>query len=140
MIPSHPQESRHVTLLAAGARTTTGSSGEIKVGRFTSLLVMLTVNTVTGTSPTLDVYLQMKCPDDTTWHDMAHFAQVTSSNNKQLASLATSGNSIRAVQTAALGAGTIRSDTVLGSTWRIHWVIGGTNPNFNFGLICNAYR
>lgn len=120
-------------------------------------ILNLSTGTPTGTSPTLDVYIQQgftaagsadtmagliiqNTANPTLWDDYAHFAQVTSTAASQsqymriLAEIGTSAaNSPTAVisnaQSGALAASTVQPGP-FGMFWRILWKVGGTSPSF----------
>ena len=117
------------TLFTSATVTATTSGGSFTgVERYTTAVFHLVGATVTGTSPTFDVYIQTLLPDNTTWQDIIHFTQMTTSNLTQVAHFVTGAASIAAVQTAALSAATTKAIT-LGHTIRTHIVVGGTNPS-----------
>lgn len=120
-------------------------------------ILNLTTGTPTGTSPTLDVYIQQgftapvatdtvaglqltSTALPTLWDDYAHFAQVTGTAASQnqfmriIAEIGTSAaNSPTAVisnaQSGALSASTVQPGP-LGMFWRVLWKVGGTSPVF----------
>ena len=111
---------------------TTSGNKFIGVERYTTALFFLVAATVTGTSPTYDVYIQRLLPDNTTWQDIIHFTQVTTTSN-QIAHFVTGASSIAAVQTAALAAATTKAIS-LGGAIRAHVVVGGTNPSASIAV------
>ena len=119
-------------------------------------ILYLAVGTPTGTSPTLDVYIQQgitanvstdsdglpatSTANPSIWDDYAHFAQVTSTAASQtqvmriLSEIGTSAaNSPTAVvtnaQSGALAASTVQAGP-FGMFWRVLWKVGGTSPSF----------
>lgn len=125
-----------VTLYSATALTASATS-EITIGveRYTTAMFQLETGTGTGTSPTLNVYIQTLCPDGVngatsgTWQDIVSFAQATTGATHQLAWFVSGGSTVATIQTAALSAGTIKS-IGLGSIIRVRAVITGTNPSY----------
>lgn len=138
--PTSPWGARRRAILASAARTATGNMTGTLTGieRYTSAIVELDVTANSGTSQTLDVYVQTLLPDATTWQDLIHFAQFTTSNATHVASIVSGGDSIGVANESDLGAGTIK-DFVLGDTWRVRFVIGGTNPSFTFAVHMSLY-
>jgi hypothetical protein len=125
------------TLYSATALTATAAGDKIVgVERYTSALFQLETGTGTGTSPTLDVYIQTLCPDNTTWQDILHFAQCITAATHQIGWFVTGSSSVAAIQTAALAASTIKS-IGLGGAIRVRPVVGGTNPSYAT-VICYA--
>jgi hypothetical protein len=106
--------------------------GLVGVEAFVQATIFLNVTAASGTSPTLDVYLQKLLPDKLTWHDIAHFTQATGTG-KRVMSIVSGGNKEEAQQTGALAAATVNS-VAIGSKWRISAVVAGTNPSFTFSL------
>ena len=108
-IQDHWQES--VALLPSAARTTSGNTADIDVGRFICAEICLDVTAVSGTNPTLDVYIEGK-------------SQV-SGKYKTLFS-----------QTGINSVGTwwFTITTLAFKYIRVRWVIGGTNPSFTFSV------
>lgn len=114
----------------------------VLAGRFTAARVRLVSGAGTGTSPTLNIYVQngirsvaatdtilMDATGAVVWNDFISFAQVTTAASDQFASVVGSGNFINAAQDGALGAGTVRNGP-LGDRWRVKVDVGGTNPSF----------
>lgn len=132
-----------IVLLPAATRTTSVTANEvISVEAFTAARIMFSVTTVSGTSPTLDIYIQNgirahggasnqgdKATGALTWNDFAHFTQATTSNTTFFIGVVGGGNFAAAAQDAALAAATVRNGP-LGSYWRVKAVVGGTNPSF----------
>jgi hypothetical protein len=125
-----------VTLYSATALAASASS-EITSGveRYTTAMFQLEVTSPTGTSETLDVYIQTLLPDGVngaasgTWQDIVHFAQVTTTASHQICWFVSGGSNVAAIQTAALAAGTVKA-IGLGSVLRVRAVITGTNPAY----------
>lgn len=97
--------------VASSARTTSGNTTAISLGRLTSTVsVLLSVTAASGTGPSLIVDLQWS-HDNVTWYSVDPsdtFTAVTT--------------------TAAL----VRTFTVRAPNFRIRWVISGTTPSFTF--------
>ena len=97
-----------------------------------SLVVKLYTGTFTGTSPTIDVYVQTTDDGGTTWYDVAHFAQATAAIPKQLAEWVTIpvNSNIKSVPstsgTSQLGASLISTVPLLSKEVNIAVKIGGT--------------
>ena len=120
-------------LRASAAATSTGNTDRFQVSAFSAADILLDVTAASGTSPTLDVYIQKRLADSSTWQDIAHFAQNTGAAGKQILSFVSSGNSVAAVQTDALTVNTVKT-TLIGAEWRVRWVIAGTSPSFSFSV------
>lgn len=128
-----------VTYLASAARaaTTNSSGNEVGIEMYSQVIVELAVTVASGTTPTLNVYLQQLLPDGTTWNDIGAFTQMTGTGTRVMAMVA-GGNSEFAQGSGALTAGTMRA-TPLGDTHRVRAVIGGTNPSFTFSVVARYY-
>jgi len=108
-VQDHWQES--VTLVPSAARTESGNTADIDVGRFTCGEICLDVTAVSGTTPTLDVYIEGK--DQLSGKYKVLFSQT----------------GINAVSTYWF--------TITTNAWkylRVRWVISGTSPSFTFSV------
>ena len=92
--------------------TATFTSGDINVGDLTELAVDVSTTVVTGTTPTLDIFVDRKGTDGV-YYNIYHPTQVTT--------VTTSSG------TLGVGAGT---NVSLGSLIRLRLVVGGTTPSF----------
>ncbi|MGH9770300.1 MAG: hypothetical protein ACRD4Q_01140 [Candidatus Acidiferrales bacterium] len=102
-------------------------------GQFSSCKFEFAVS-LTGTSPTLNIYLQEALPDGTK-SDVIAFNQFTGSGGTQLASISSSGSlAPYAPSFATLAAGTVRNGLMMGALY-IDYVLGGTSPS----ATVNAY-
>jgi len=129
----------NATLFTTATLTASASGAKIPgIEKYTSALFQLTVGTVTGTSPTLNCYIQTLLPDNTTWQDIVSFTQVTASTSNQIAHFVTGAASIAAVQTEALAAGSIKA-IGLGCFLRVRAVVGGTNPSFGNTVVYASF-
>jgi hypothetical protein len=141
-----PYPSRTLVLFpSATVSANTTSPKLIIIENYTSFIARASVGTATGTSPTLDIYIQQGMrPDVGTevagtdaqgtdaniiWDDYAHFAQITASSQVKYLRVVGGGNVSSAASDAALSAGTIQNGPI-GSLWRIKLVVGGTSPSF----------
>jgi hypothetical protein len=111
--------------------------------RFTALRARLNVTGGTGTSPTLNVYIQNGIPQSDgnenagdppntrtlKWNDLVAFSQVTTSNSEQYALAVGAGNEVDVAKDGALTAGNVANGPI-GSIIRAKVVITGTNPSF----------
>jgi hypothetical protein len=115
----------------AGASGTIGLwQGVNSTGIFTSCRVDLQVTAVSGTAPTLDVFLQ-DSPDNTTFTDRIHFAQVTATGNFFAAIATAAGITPTAFTNKTLAAAT-KVDGPISGYGQIAYVIAGTGPSFTF--------
>lgn len=119
--------------LTALAATGTSAPFVLPFSDITALVIKLFLSAVTGTSPTLDLYLQTMGPDGN-WYDMYHWTQQTTAT--------TTANGVWATITCDDGAraiGVVGSKTIganalgvpiLTNQFRLAYTIGGTTPVF----------
>jgi hypothetical protein len=101
--------------LYSGTVTSSGSSGDIDLSIYSAVELLLKVTSVSGTSPTLDVYVEGKFE--------------ATGDYKTLAS-----------QTGITGTGTwfFTVNPLIFRYVRIRWVVGGTSPSFTFAVAAQA--
>src|ERR1700690_3315090 len=147
------QTTRNIILLNSQTLSVSGTTGAIGIpDGYDTCILYFNVGSPTGTTETLDMYIQQgfkaapaatdvigtdqTATTYTIWDDYAHFAQVTTSAGTQVlriiqgtgnATTATGTSSFTAGQDAALAVSTVKAGP-LGSTWRLKWVITGTLP------------
>lgn len=139
--------SREMVLVPRAARTTDSTSTDIVLpDAYTAAIVKLEVHdTPTGTTPTLNVYVQQKLPTAATadaaqavptgtaaYDDFISFTQVTATGYRT-ARVVGGGNVEAASSDGALAAG-VRNGP-LGRVWRVKWDVGGTSPSFDFSVV-----
>lgn len=142
-------------LLASGTITTSGTGPVLNlVQGWQSAIVVLNFSTVSGTNPTLNVYLQRQLPQaastDTSgsfptgtfiYDDLLSFSQQTTSTGTRVCNIVSTSVSPTANATAATTADYAQSDAALtagslrmgplGGWWRVKYVVGGTgSPTF----------
>lgn len=97
----------------------------------------LTVTTLTGTSPTLDVYFQTSDDSGTTNYDVVHFAQATGAITNanalfvKFGDLKGSGGYVGTATTQTLAAGKVNGLPLLGRYLNVAYVYGGTIATAN---------
>lgn len=95
----------------SAARTATGQSAAVSVATATEGLAFFNVTAASGTTPTLDVKVQLS-HDGTTWHDEGTaFTQATAATTPAVKKL-----------------------TNFGAYLRYVWTIAGTTPSFTFTI------
>ena len=119
----------YVTLFASAARTATANSSTHQVTAtkpFYGKLFVLDISASGGTSPTLDINIQMLDPLSASWITLpgASFSQKTGTGS----------------DTLLIGPGVTETanrkvDDVMVTSYRANAVIGGTSPTFTFTLI-----
>jgi len=123
------------TLLTSSARTTSSNSGALtSYGSFKTMLLELNVTAASGTTPTLDVYIDTSA-DSTNFINIAHFTQLITTGRRAIQiSDDAAGAAVDFDSTADLAAGVVKQGA-WGSTLRVRWVITGTTPSFTFSVI-----
>lgn len=129
------------TLVASASRTASGNSGALTLnGDFDRCVLELAVTAVTGTSPTLDLYIQ-ETLDGTNYIDVCHFTQVTAAltnpHRVVLNSIDVSDALKEGIGDATVSAGQLGLALVTNKV-RVKWVIGGTSPDFTFAVTSYA--
>jgi hypothetical protein len=140
-------------MLATATVSTSGTGPDINlIQGWDAAVICCTVNTVSGTSPTLDVYIQKRIPQAATtdvsggipsgtaiYDDILHFTQITTSATTRVSHIsnyylpATSANATVLTtadwlqQDAALTAGNLRVGPIAGD-WRVKYTVAGTSP------------
>ena len=100
--------------LGAAAQTTNGNSGTLGVDAYSELAVDINISAVSGTSPTLNLYID-RLGADGNWYTIWSSAQQTGMGQVS----------------ASIGAG-LATNQAFGNSARLRWVLGGTTPSFTF--------
>lgn len=132
----------NVELVASGTRNSDGntqSTPHVGVSRFSAATFHLAISAASGTSPTLNVYIQKLLPDDSTWMDIGSFTQATDADGDRLMTIVSAGNSEVAITDGTLSANSTVT-TTLGEELAVKWVIGGTNPAFIFAVYADFFE
>lgn len=142
---------REICLLASTAVTTTGTGPDINlIQAFQAAIVSVNVSAATGTSPTIDVYVQNKLGQAAStdlsggfptgaaiYDDILHFAQMTTTGTRVFRIATAGGNQETAQQLNALAAASAKTGP-LGGMWRVSYVVGGTSPSVTFSVSCQC--
>lgn len=121
------------TVTASGTPVLFSTANPQAVHRSCQFVLDIT-GTISGTSPTLDVYLQDSV-DGTVWDDRVHFAQLTGvSSGAFVASVGTGSITLGATTDATLAAGTVKDGIPIAPFIRAKFVVGGTTPSFPIKL------
>ena len=147
---------REITLLQQTTITANGNGTAIPIPpEYWGCLLYLSTAAPTGTSPTLDIYIQqgfraigssdinnrdVVATQPTIWDDYLHFPQVTTVATTQvavariLAEIGTSASNSPTAAITAASSGALSGTTVnagpFGMWWRVLWKVGGTSPSF----------
>lgn len=126
--------------VASAARTATGNSGALNLPKASSHLFIVNVSaTPTGTSPTLDVAIQVSHDEGTTFHSILRFAQIAAPSGGQKRFVRISGTGPGGGEAGAEGAaadtgGAQAANIALSRKFRLLWTIGGTSPSYTFAI------
>jgi hypothetical protein len=134
------------TLLAVATQTTTGASAALTLPPASSYRIMVEVNTVSGTSPTLVVGVATSFNSGTSYDQILTTTTLTtSSQGAQLmirpylgigdvatAQAMTLMASPFTGTPATLAAATVNNGPINPQNIKITWVLGGTSPSFAF--------
>lgn len=156
--------SRETALVAATTITANGNTGILTIpDKYLSCVLYATTTAASGTSPTLDVYIQecftAQVSGDTTgvdltssaiptiFDDYAHFAQFTGNASQKMRIYAGTGTSasnaptaiVASAQSGALAASTVQPGPI-GMFWRVLWKVGGTSPSFSLTVTAQFFN
>jgi hypothetical protein len=104
------------TTLYSGTVTSSGSSADIDVSSLRSIRVMVKVTAVSGTSPTLDIYIEGKYEATGDYVPLLSRTGITSTGVYELGQL----------------------DNLCFRYIRVRWVVGGTSPSFAITVAAQA--
>lgn len=109
-VQDHLAES--LTLLPSDARTSSGTSSDIDVARFIVTDICVDVTAVSGTSPTLSVYIEGRQRAIGKYRTLLSFENISAT-----------GTYCGLINPLAY------------SQIRVRWVVGGTSPSFTFAVV-----
>jgi len=116
-----------VIVLPSGTRTATGTSPDQTNFNAKGVIIWLDITAVSGTSPTLRIEIEGKDPAAGGYSTLA-VSGTYSSTGRRLLICYPGATNVAAI------AGLERNDLPLCRTWRIKYIIGGTNPSFTFSV------
>lgn len=138
----HQVLQKPIVVLSAAARTTTATSSSFRVPpNIRGITFISDQNTVTGTSPTMDISIEISI-DDSVWFGVARFAQQTAASERFL-TLQFTGNpglsqthstnllGAEGAEVAATGGASVPLIISAPPFMRVVATVGGTNPSFN---------
>lgn len=138
-----------IVVLAPGARTTTATSDPIPVpADVTAITFISDQNTVTGTSPTMDVSIEVGPTVSGPWFGIGRMAQQTSASERFYTQNFVGSQSLSQTHSTNWLGGEALEVTPTGGAsnaialtsfpfMRVVATIGGTNPNFNGAVYAN---
>ena len=103
---------------------------------WTDIFGQVNTSAVPGGTPTADVYLQTSVDGGTTWRDVAHAAQITTSTGStffQVSGKSAGGTAFLAASDAALAANTVVQGP-FGELLRVKVVVGGTLSSASYSI------
>ena len=121
-------------LMSSAVLTATGNGTAVTLPftDFDSALVGLSISASSGTTPTLDMYLQTTTDGGTTWFDVYHWTQQTTTTTNPAFVSVSCTDALRAVGT--VGSKTIGANALgvplLSPTMRLAYTLTGTTPSF----------
>jgi len=126
--------------MVSSALTASGNSTDIFIdSNAETVLFELNLSAVSGTSPTLDLYLQQEI--NGSYIDICRFAQQTAVTTNKIYASFSLANMTKASDgiIGAVGNGTISANTtsgvpIISRTFRAKYTIGGTSPSFTTAL------
>ena len=135
-------QGEQIILKAAGAVTASANGTAVVMGgeRVSYLFMLKITNSDTDAGDTLDVYIDVLAPDESTWINAVHFAQQAGNGSAvtYIAMLTASSTETAPVTvTADAAAGAVRP-YVFGSQVRGRWALvdsGDANTSHTFSLI-----
>lgn len=104
---------------SSGALTATGDSGDLTVSSYSELSLDCNISAVSGSSPTLQLFVDRKGADNT-YYPIWQSASIGATTKVS----------------TSIGAG-LAYNQGFGSTIKLRWVIGGSSPSFtaSFSII-----
>ena len=103
--------SGNLTEVSSSARTTTGNSGTITTKVGAAIAAAIVVTAASGTTPTLDLYLEESPDNGTTWRTIWMCERLTAAGTVTVPPIAVNGRR------------------------RWSWTISGTTPSFTFSVV-----
>jgi hypothetical protein len=100
---------------ASAAQTANGNASGLAVGAFTEIAIDANITAITGTSPTIQFFIDRLGADGATYFNIWSSSAISA-----VSALSTS-----------IGAGLAVTQS-FGSIIRFRWVVGGTSPSFTF--------
>jgi hypothetical protein len=116
MIPVDIQARYKASLtLYSGTVTSNGNTSDIDLSNYSAVELELKVTSVSGTSPTLDVYIEGKFEATGDYETLASQMGITNT-----------------------GTWFFTVNPLIFRYVRVRWVVGGTSPSFTFGVYAQA--
>lgn len=133
------------TLVGLATQTTSGTSANLTLNMSSSYRLIVQAQTVSGTSPTLQIVLATSFDAGTTYNEILSFANLTTSGQGRqmlirpylgLGDVATVAVSTL-LGTSDIAAGDLVNNGPINPAFiKIRWILGGTSPSFAFQVQC----
>lgn len=121
------------TFLESESRTEDGESLGVKVPTLSMLMVGVDITAVSGTTPTLAVWLQTSDDGGTTWYDTPADLIMASSSGSTDVTATTNKRNI-ANDTAVVGQHVAIFKHLPSDYVRVKYDLGGTSPDYTFSV------
>jgi hypothetical protein len=110
----------------------TGNSGTLDMPQAAAYMFILDIAAGTGTTPTVDIAIQVSPDDGTTWYTTARFAQITTAATKsyKMVRNGLAYGEAAFVQAIADTGGALDKNFIFTKKVRVLWTVGGTNPAY----------
>src|SRR5215472_5058929 len=128
------------TLLATATQTTTGTSANLVLPPASSYRIVVQVNTVSGTTPTLVVILATSFDGGTSYNEIISTSTMTTTGSGQqllirpylgIGDAATNAASTL-LGVADLAAAVVNNGPIIPQFIKLRWICSGTTPSFAF--------
>lgn len=132
-----------VTLLASAARTVSAAGADVVSGdlqRARAIRFIVNIPTISGTTPTLDVEIQVKIPGTNSYTRLVTFSQVTTGTiiiGREVKRTTPGAAAVGVQYTLSPDPGLTAAgatDIEWSDTFRVKFVIGGTTPSYTFSV------
>jgi len=147
-MPNFAMLPQTATLVALATQTTNGTSANLTWPPNQGMRLIVQVQTVSGTSPTLQVIVSTSYDGGTTYNEILSFANMTTSGQGRQMMIRpyVSQNDVATVAASALlgtsnlAAGDLVNNGPINPAFvKINWVIAGTSPSFAFQVQYGAW-
>lgn len=134
IVPAHAAATR-TELLASQALVASGNTAKFSVTTATQIVVGADVTAVSGTSPVLDLWLQVSDDGGTTWYDMPADFTLKTANAAAAGTFVAGGRDIVDAYGTASAADFLGVYKHLAADYvRLKWIISGTSPSFTMSV------
>lgn len=134
------------TRTSSGAATNVVTTLQSEFSKYTQAIFILNVTAQSGTTPTLDVFIQQECPIPaagdlqlavpsgvSVWNDWGHFKQFGAATGTEFIAAVSTGSAHGPTLDGTLTADSLISGPIPTSI-RIKEILGGTTPSYTYTL------